>query len=129
LGDLGAVCELRRALAEERAQQAGVRGVLDRREIVQAVDQRGQSERVGQQNELLPLGRALLAYRGHELDALEPFGRGQVHLAREGVHVLHGRRHDRLEAGVGRGGHLLEDGLGDRLRGQLVHIVHRVLHV
>jgi len=88
---------------------------------MQAVDERGQSQRIGQQDEFLPLWRTHLARRGHEFDALDPFRRGQIDLAGEGMEVLHRRCHDHLQARIGRRRHLVEHGVRDRFRRQLTH--------
>ena len=121
LGDLGAALELRRVLAEEGAEQAGAGRLLHLGLVVHDVDQRREAHRIRQQDEFLARRRARLAHLGHELDALDPFRRRQVHLAREGVQVAHGRFHDLLHARVRRGRHLLEHGIGDRLRCVFAH--------
>ena len=96
-------------------------GVLQSGGVVQAVDQRREAERVGQQDEFLPFRRAHLAGGGHEFDALDPFRRRQIDLAGEGMEVLDRRRHDRLQARVRRRRHLVEHGVRDRFRRQLTH--------
>ena len=58
--------------------------------MVERDDHHRQAEHVGEQDELLALVVALLADRGEELDALEPFLLGELHVAREGVQVLDG---------------------------------------
>ena len=91
-------------------------GFLQRSGVVQAVDQRREAERIGQQDEFLPLRRTHLAGGGHEFDALDPFRRRQIDLAGEGMEVLDRRRHDRLQARVRRRRHLVEHGVRDRFR-------------
>ena len=121
LGDLGTAFEFRSALAEEGAEQAGAGRLLNLGLVMHDVDQRGEAHRVRKQNELLPGRRAGLADLGHELDALDPFGRREIDLARKGVQVPHGRFHDLLHAWVRRGRHLLDHGVGDGQRCVCAH--------
>src|SRR6185437_9153080 len=58
------------------------------------------AERVGQEDELLPLVVALVAGGGQELDAAQPFGLAQLRLANEGVQVPYQRAQDLLQARV-----------------------------
>jgi hypothetical protein len=85
------------------------------------IDEGGEADGVRQQNELLASRRAHLAHLGHELDALDPLARREVDLAREGVQVAHRAFHDLLHARIGRGGHLLDHGVGDVFRRVFAH--------
>ncbi len=89
--------------------------------VVQGVDHGTQAQDVGQQDELLAPRRAGLANGGQELDPLQPFLGGQVHLAGEGVQMPHRRLADFLQARIVRAGHL-----GQRLvrDGEFVQILH-----
>ena len=55
--------------------------------MIDRIDQHRHTERVGKQNELLPLVVAFLAGRGEELDAGKPLGFGQLDLAHERMQV------------------------------------------
>ena len=121
LGDLGAFLEDRRVLAEEWTEQACACRLFHLGLVMHDVDERGKADRIRQQDELLPGRRAHLADLGHELDALDPLGGGQLHIAGEGMQVAHRRLHDLLHARVRRRGHLLEDSVGDVVRGVFTH--------
>src|SRR5207244_7868360 len=66
-------------------------------------------------------GVAFLAGRGAERDALEPFLLGELHVAREAVEVVQLGRDDLLEARVLRVLEPREDGVGERVFGELAH--------
>ncbi|MCY1366597.1 hypothetical protein D9M69_535010 [compost metagenome] len=85
----------------ERAEHRGL-GAAGRLVIVHRHGQHRQTQRVGQQDELLALVIALLAGGREEFNALHPLGLGQLHLARKGVQVLHQAGHDLLQARIGR---------------------------
>ncbi|MNT14133.1 hypothetical protein D3C72_1491260 [compost metagenome] len=70
--NIAAVVDQGRVLDIERAEYGGLRAPL-RFAVVQGRDQRGQSEGIGQQDELLPLVVAHLPGFRQEPDALEPF--------------------------------------------------------
>ena len=112
---------MRGGFAVERSEQARMRSLFHGGFVVQAVDQRRETERIRQQNEFLPRRRADLADRGHEGDALDPFRRREIDVPGEGMQVFHRRRHDLLQAGIGRRSHLVEYGLRDVFRRQLLH--------
>ena len=122
--DAGAERQFRRALAIERPEQAALRAEFARLLVVHRVDQRADAQHVGEQDELLAERRAGLADRGEELDAGQPLGRRQPHVAGEGVQMAHRRVHDLLQARVRRVRHLRECGFGD---GGFVKVLHGTL--
>jgi nucleotide-binding universal stress UspA family protein len=113
---------VRRAFDVERAEDRGLGAAL-RLVVVHRHGEHRQAQHVGQQDEFLPLVVALLAGAGEEVDALEPLGLGQLHLAREGVQVLHQAGHDLLQPRIGRVGEPGHDGLGDVVLGEVAHAV------
>ena len=121
-GDAVAEREFRRLLAEEGAEQAGFRPRrLAPLGVVHHVDQARQAEHVGEQDELLPEGRAGLAHGGEEGDAGQPLLRRQLHLPREVVQVAHRGRHHLAQPRVRRFRHLREDLPG---HAEAVEILH-----
>ncbi len=100
-GDVGAAVLLRRGLDEERAEHRGL-GRAFRHRMVDRVDQHGDAERVGQQDELLALVVAHVPGAGQEIDAVFPFLLGRADLADEGMKVAHQRFADLLDARIGR---------------------------
>ncbi len=82
-----------------------MRGLFHGGLVVHHVDESGQAQCVGEQDEFLPRRRAHLAHAREEIDGGKPFARRQLHLAREGVQMPDGRLHHHLEAGIIRCGH------------------------
>jgi hypothetical protein len=107
-------------MREERPEHRGL-GRARLGLVVERYDHHRKAEHVGEQDELLALVVALLADGGHELDALEPFLLGELHLARECVQVLHRGGHDFLEALVLRLAEPLDDLGGERVLVELAH--------
>ena len=63
---------VRGILSEEWAEYATLRCVANRR-IVQSIDECGDAENVGEEDEFLPDGRTGLTDAGEELDRCHPF--------------------------------------------------------
>jgi hypothetical protein len=89
--------------------------------LVHAGHQHRQAQRVGQQHQFLPPVAAPLAGFGEKADAGRPLVLGQPHLARKAVQVLHQRRHDVAQPGVGCLRVAGDHGLGD---GVFVDVAH-----
>ena len=70
--------------------------------MVDQVDHHRNPQRVGEENEFLPLVAAHAAGFGQDLDCLKPLGLGQFHLLDEGVQVLDKGKHDLLQPRVRR---------------------------
>ena len=122
LHDLCPSRQFRRVFPIERAEQAGLGRGLGRGLVVQRIDEGRDAENVGQQDELLPDRGARVADGGKELDPLQPFGRGEVHLAGKRMQVLHRGFHDLTQPRIRCPGHLFEHGVG---YGEFVQILHR----
>src|SRR6478735_2042549 len=89
--------------------------------VIDRVDQHGNAERVGEQDELLPRAGAHLAGIGQEGDALGPFLLRWADLANEIVQVADECFADLLGAGIRRAGDALQYRLGDTV---LVEVPH-----
>jgi hypothetical protein len=83
-----------------------------------------QAKRIGQQDKFLTLIVALLTNAGNELDTLEPFILGKVHLAGKLVHVLDEAGHNFLQT---RARHLLQPPHDFVCNVVLVQILHSKL--
>jgi hypothetical protein len=70
--------------------------------MIDDVHQHGNAQRVGQQNEFLPLVGAQLAGARQIVDGLSPPRFGGLHVANEIVQVPHQAGHDLLEPRIGR---------------------------
>jgi DNA-binding transcriptional LysR family regulator len=121
VGHVVALLVFGRALEVEGAEHRGL-GAAGGLVVVHGDGQHRQAQHVRQQDELLALVVALLAGGREVLDALEPLGLGELHLAREGVQVLHQAGHDLVQARIGRVGEAREHGLRDVV---LVQVAHR----
>lgn len=87
--------------------QDGSLGAAGRFGVVDAVDEEGQAQDVGEEDEFLPDFRAGLAGGGEEVDARHPFGGGEAGFACEVVQVCDEPFEDIFEA---RGGVVAVDG-------------------
>ena len=123
---VGAIAELLRAVREERPEHRRLGGA-GHGLVVERNDHHRKTEHVGEQDELLALVVALLADRGQELDAFEPFLLGQLHLARERVQVLHRGGHDLPQAGVLGLLQPRDDGVGQGVFVELAHGTSSIL--
>jgi hypothetical protein len=81
--------------------------------VVHGHREHGQAQDIGQQNELLPLGVALVAHCGQEINAQSPLCFGQMGVARKGVQVLDQAGHQLLQPGIRRVNQAGNHGLGD----------------
>src|SRR6266436_7144533 len=100
-GDVLTYLLLRRGLNEEWPEHRGLGGAF-RHRMVDRIDQHGDAERVGQQDEFLALVVAHVAGASEEVDAVFPFLLGRAHLAHEGMEVPHQRVADLFDARIGR---------------------------
>ena len=118
--DVFAVVVLRRPFNEKRPEDSrlGATGGLG---IALRGHQHRQTERVGQQDELLALVVGDVADLGEEFDRLEPFIFGELDLARKRVKVLYQARHDGAQALVAAAIHRGQHRLGDRVFVDVTH--------
>jgi hypothetical protein len=121
LRDAGADGDIGRAGDEERPEHrrfGGARMLA----VAQEVDQHRHAERVGSEDEFLPLVVAHLADLGQQLDRGEPLLRREARLAHERVQVRDEARHHFLQARVGRALQPRDHRIGERL---LIELAHR----
>ena len=84
MGDVAAGRHLRGAKPVERAEHRRF-GRPVGFPMIEQVDHHRDAQRIGEQDEFLPLVAAHLTGFGQDLDRLEPFGLGQLHLLDEGM--------------------------------------------
>jgi hypothetical protein len=120
VGDIVAQLVMGRIFHMERSEHRGL-GAGVRFVVVHDHRQHGQAQDIGQQNELLSLRVGDVTGLGQELDALEPFGLGQLHLARKPVQVPNQTEHDFFESGIRCVGQAFEHRFGDVVYVQVFH--------
>ena len=86
LEDAGAMRQQRLLAGVEGPENRGLGGPRGLA-VVDRIDQHGDAEDIGEQDELLAFVAAFLAGAGEELDGREPFGLGQFHVAHEAVQM------------------------------------------
>src|SRR5262245_40896934 len=120
-GNAGPMGEMRRPVDMERAKHGLFGHTLGPVVILRYYELR-QAERIGQQDKFLTLIVALLTNAGNELDTLEPFILGKVHLACKLVQVLDEASRNFLQT---RARHLLQPPHDFVRNIVLVQILHR----
>jgi hypothetical protein len=89
--------------------------------VIDGIHQHRDAERIGKQDEFLPLLVAGMAGLREKPDGLKPFRLGQLDLADEVVQMPDERRHDRAQPGIGRRLQALLDGIREVVIGEISH--------
>ena len=118
--DVGALFGERRVLDEERAEhrrlgRAGGRAIVDR------VDQRRDAERVGEQDEFLPLVVGDMAGAGEEIDGVDPLRLGDRLFTDEVVEMAHQPVQDLLQPRIFAVLEAAKDLVGDAVFVEFAH--------
>ena len=87
----------------KRAEHGRFGGTV-RLPVIEQINHHRNPQRVGEQDELLPLVAAHLTGFGQDFDRLEPLRLGQLHLLDEGVQMADQAQYDLAQARVGRPG-------------------------
>jgi hypothetical protein len=105
-----------RRIGDVERPEHGVLGRTARSAVVDGIDQHGKAQRVGQQDELLPVLIAHLAGAGQEIDGVVPLALAQIHILGKGMQMLHQRAHHLGKARVDVLAHAAVDGTRSFLR-------------